>query len=113
MAYNRNNAVKAYLSNDSDYRAWWDAIRAQFTAIGLVQTSDTGQLNPASHTRPTTNSFSGYEVWRWADTLQASLPIYMRIRPVSAQRKTGPLSRLRLVRALTVQARSTGRPVRL
>ena len=81
MAYNRNNAVKAYLSNDSDYRAWWDAIRAQFTAIGLVQTSDTGQLNPASHTRPTTNSFSGYEVWRWADTLQASLAIYMRIRP--------------------------------
>ena len=81
MAYNRDNAVKAYLSNDSDYRAWWDAIRAQLTAVGLVQTSDTGQLNPASHTRPSTNSYSGYEIWRFADSLQATLPIFMKIEP--------------------------------
>lgn len=81
MAYNRNNSVKAYLSNDSDYRAWWDAIRAQFTAVGLVQTSDTGQLNPASHARPSTNSYSGYEVWRFADSLQGTLPIILKVEP--------------------------------
>lgn len=81
MAFDRNNAVNAYLSNDADYRAWWDAIRAQFTAVGLVQTSDTGQLNPASHTRPAANNYSGYEIWRFADTLQATLPIFMKIEP--------------------------------
>ena len=49
--------------------------------LALVQTSDTRAAKPGVPYRPTTNSFSGYEVWRWADTLQASLAIYMRIRP--------------------------------
>lgn len=94
MAYNRNNAVKAYLSNDSDYRAWWDAIRAQLPAVGLVQTADTGQLNPASHTRPSTNSYSGYEIWRWADTLQATLPVFMKIEPGVGSAQDRPAIRL-------------------
>lgn len=81
MAKDRNNAVVAYLADDATYRAWWDAIRAQMTAVGLVQTADTGQLTPASHTRPAAGSYSGYEVWRFADTLQATSPIYLRIRP--------------------------------
>lgn len=94
MAYNRNNAVKAYLSNDSDYRAWWDAIRAQLTAVGLVQTSDTGQLNPASHARPSTNSYSGYEVWRFADSLQGTLPIILKVEPGIGSAADRPAIRL-------------------
>lgn len=81
MAYNRNNTVAAYLSDNTVYRAWWDAIRAQFTAVGLVQTADTGQLDPATHARPSANSYSGYEIWRFADSLQATLPIFMKIEP--------------------------------
>lgn len=94
MAYNRDNAVKAYLSNDSDYRAWWDAIRAQFTAIGLVQTSDTGQLTPGSHARPGTNSYSGYEVWRFADSLQGTLPVILKVEPGIGSAADRPAIRL-------------------
>lgn len=81
MAYNRDNAVQAYLADNTVYRQWWDAIRAQLTAVGLVQTSDTGQLTPGSHTRPSANNYSGYEIWRFADSLQGTLPIFMKIEP--------------------------------
>lgn len=81
MAYNRDNAVPAYLADNTVYQAWWAAIRAQLTAVGMVQTSDTGQLNPASHARPAATNYSGYEIWRFADSLQATLPIFLKLEP--------------------------------
>jgi hypothetical protein len=37
--------------------AWGSGIAAQIAAMGLVQTSDTGQINWATVTRPAINTF--------------------------------------------------------
>lgn len=70
------------MASDALYRAWWDEVRAGLAACGLVQTADTGQLNPATHVRPGANqTASGYEIWRFDDALQATAPIYLKIEP--------------------------------
>lgn len=51
-----------------------------FTAGGLVQTSDTGQINLSTVLFPTsTNTFSGYQMFRFNDALQSTLPIFLKI----------------------------------
>ena len=62
--------LPAYLSNDADFRTWGQGICAQLTAIGLVKTSDTGQINWATAIKPnpggasTTYGAGYYEIWR-------------------------------------------------
>lgn len=68
-------------SSDATFRTWYGEIRTMLAAVGMVQTSDTGQVNPATMTRPGTSAYAGYEVWRFADALQSTAPIYVRIRP--------------------------------
>lgn len=64
----------------TEIRAWVQAIHTALTAIGLVQTADTGQINPATVTNAAaTDTESGYEVWRFNDTLQATAPVFVRI----------------------------------
>lgn len=65
-------------SSDADYRAWIIAFHAALTAVGMVQTSDTGQVNTATVTRPATNTSNAYSIWRFDDTLQATAPIFIR-----------------------------------
>ena len=49
-------------------------------SVGLVQTSDTGQINPATVLRSaTTNTPSGYIIYAFADALQATYPVYIKI----------------------------------
>jgi hypothetical protein len=42
-------------------------IAAQIAAMGLVQTSDTGQINWVTVARPALNTIAGYEIWRFND----------------------------------------------
>lgn len=79
MATDIRNLV-AYLSNDADFRAWGSGLAAQFAAVGLIKTADTGQIDWATVTRPVavmTNA--GYEIWRFNDALQATKPVFIRI----------------------------------
>lgn len=71
----------ARLRHDSDvlFREWGSDISSRLTTAGLVQTSDTGQINWATVTRASTNSNAGYEVWRFDDTLQSTAPIFVKI----------------------------------
>lgn len=47
---------------------------------GIVQTADTGQINPATATSPGGANISvGYEIYRFADALQATRPAYLRL----------------------------------
>lgn len=71
----------AYLGNDSDFRAWVDSFHAQLTAVGMVQTADTGQLaTPCVASRPSTSSYAGYEIWRFPDSAeQTACPIFLKI----------------------------------
>jgi hypothetical protein len=45
-----------------------------------VQTSDTGQVNWTTVTKPgVANTVGGYEIWRFADSLQAANPIFIKL----------------------------------
>jgi hypothetical protein len=75
--------------SDAAFRAWGQAISAALAALGLVQTADTGQINWSTVTKPTVNATAqGYEVWRFADALQATAPVYVKIEYGSATSST-------------------------
>lgn len=67
-------------ATDAQFRAWGSGIAAQLAAMGLVQTGDTGQINWTTVTvGAVVNTALGYEIWRFADSLQATAPIYIKI----------------------------------
>lgn len=69
------------IRHDSDvmFREWGLELNTKLAACGLVQTSDTGQVNWTTVTRAGTNANAGYEIWRFADSIQATAPIFIRI----------------------------------
>jgi hypothetical protein len=71
--------LPAFIGDDATFRAWGSGIAAQISAMGLVQTSDTGQINWATVARPAINSLAGYEMWRFNDALQATKPVFIRL----------------------------------
>jgi hypothetical protein len=56
-------------------------IVAGMASSGMVQTSDTGQLNPASVTVTVATSqvYAGYLVFRFSDALQATAPVFIKV----------------------------------
>lgn len=67
-------------SNDADFRQWGSTISAHLLAAGLVQTSDSAQINWATVLKsPSGNGVAGYEMWRFNDALQATAPIFIKI----------------------------------
>ncbi|MGV8959197.1 MAG: hypothetical protein ACOH1V_02260 [Stenotrophomonas sp.] len=48
------------------------------SAAGLVQTTDTGQINPATVVGAA-STISGYSIHRFADALQATAPVFIKI----------------------------------
>lgn len=66
-------------STDAKFRTWGSTCSAALASAGLVQTSDTGQINWTTVTKPVAaNTKAGYEIWRFNDSLQATKPIYIR-----------------------------------
>jgi len=61
------NIVQA---TDAEFRTWVAAIHTQLAAVGLVQTSDTGQINTSTVLAPTAGSqIRGYSMWKPNDGL--------------------------------------------
>ena len=54
--------------SDADFRGWGANLSAKLAAVGLVKTSDTGQINWSTVTRPAINVYAGYEIWRYPDS---------------------------------------------
>jgi hypothetical protein len=79
-------------NTDAEFRAWGSAIATALAAIGLVQTSDTGQINWTTVLTPSaTNQTRGYEIWRFNDSLQATAPIFIKLEYGSGnQNASGP-----------------------
>jgi len=78
-------------TTDAEFRAWGSAINAALTAIGLVQTSDTGQINWTTVTRAVgSNTAQGYEIWRMNDTSQSTCPIYLKLEYGSGSAAANP-----------------------
>lgn len=72
-------------STDTAFRAFVNTISTAISTAGMVQTADTGQINPATVTHPTATATSqGYQIWRFNDSLQAAAPVYMKIEYGSA-----------------------------
>jgi len=69
------------LRHDSDavFREWGLEFNTKLAAVGLIQTTDTGQINWATVVRAGTNAEAGYEIWRFNDAMQGTAPIYLRI----------------------------------
>lgn len=83
-------------SSDAAFRAWGSEFSAKLAAVGLVQTSDTGQINWATVTRAGTNADAGYEVWRFNDSLQATAPIFMKVYYGTGGTTTNPRIRMQV-----------------
>ena len=66
-------------TSDAGFRVWGSEFHAQLVAVGLTLTSDTGQINWTTVTRPAVNTVAGYEIWRFNDTLQATTPIFIKL----------------------------------
>lgn len=67
--------------NDTNWRTWAPALHAALTGAGLVQTADTGQMNPASAGLPISNTDAGYLIYRFNDSLQGTNPVFLRVMP--------------------------------
>lgn len=67
-------------TDNSTFQVWGKGISDALTAIGLVKTSDTGQIDWTSVTRPGTSTDAGYEIWRFNDSAQTAFPIYLKLR---------------------------------
>lgn len=61
------------------FRLWVAEIITQLLAVGLTQTSDTGQINTSTVSLPSPGTIGGYTIWRFNDTLQATYPIFIKI----------------------------------
>lgn len=62
------------------FRSHISSITAALSAMGLVQTSDTGQLDIATITVPGSYpAIAGYQIWRFNDALQTTSPIFIKI----------------------------------
>jgi hypothetical protein len=76
-------SLPAFLSATADFRTWIQGIHAQLIAAGLVQTSDTGQINSATVNLPGTNTAAGYEIFQFNDTGvangQSTNPVFIKV----------------------------------
>jgi len=79
MTVQRDTSTTNDVSTDAQFRAWASAIHNALSAVGLVNTSDTGQINLATVTNPGANTSGGYEIWRFNDANQSNDPIYFKI----------------------------------
>jgi hypothetical protein len=57
-------ATPADHTTTTGYRTWGSELNTKFAAVGMVQTSDTGQINWSTITLPAANTTNGYEIWR-------------------------------------------------
>jgi hypothetical protein len=67
-------------TTDAEFRALIVELQGKFSAVGLVQTSDTGQINTSTVAKPTVNNTAaGYDIWRFNDTTQSTAPLYIKL----------------------------------
>lgn len=71
--------LPANLADDATFRTWVQGIEAQILAMGLALASDTGQLDPTTALRPAVNTYAGFRMYRFADALQATKPVFIKV----------------------------------
>lgn len=67
-------------NSNQDFRDWGSGIAGAFAAVGMTKTADTGQINWTTVDYPTVaNTYMGYEIWRFNDSLQATYPLFWKV----------------------------------
>lgn len=66
-------------STDAEFRTWGSAISAALQSL-LVKVTQTGEVNWSTVTKPSAgNTSQGFEVYRFADSLQSTAPVFIKI----------------------------------
>lgn len=69
-----------FIADPTALAGWAASLSAQIQACGLVKTADTGQINMAGPpAMGAAHTSYGYEIYRFADALQATSPVFMKI----------------------------------
>src|SRR5260221_233749 len=80
MATSGPTQLPAYFNTDTDFRNWIIGVHNALAAVGLTNTADTGQINTVTVTKPVaTQTAAGFEIWRFSDALQATVPIFIKV----------------------------------
>lgn len=67
-------------NTDALFRDWVARVLNALSAVGMVRTADTGQINAATVLRPTTaQTTAGFAIYQFAGPHQATRPLFMRI----------------------------------
>lgn len=81
-------------SNDATFRSWGSNLAGNIGTAGMVKTADTGQINWVTVTRPAVNTYGGYEIWRFDDSLQATSPVFVKIEYGTSNNAANPAIRV-------------------
>ena len=85
------STVDMYFLNATTTRAVAADFFGALSTFGLVQTADTGQTANSAFPAPTlANQALGYQIWRFADTLQSTAPVFFKLELVSSSAATYP-----------------------
>jgi hypothetical protein len=100
MATDYRTADAYYINSDVRWQAYVQNFEACLLAsTGMVVASDTGQLNPATTTRPASGlPGAGFRMYRFDDAAQTTFPIFLRVDFVVA---TGQIFAMPTVRVST------------
>ena len=91
MATDSRNVVFLQ-TTDAEFRTWVAAVKASLIATGLTQTSDTGQIDTATVTKPgAINTAQGYVIFRFNDTAHSTVPIFMKVEFGAGSAVTVPM----------------------
>lgn len=66
-------------TSNAGFQAWANTLHLGIIAAGLVNTSDTGQVNLTSAARPGINTWAGYKIYRFDDTMQGTAPVFLKL----------------------------------
>jgi hypothetical protein len=80
-------------TDDTTFRAWITNLHNAIIAAGLVDPGDTGQLDLSTATRPGTNTWAGYRIYRFNDTNQGAYPVFLRLEFGSGSSTAAPTIR--------------------
>ena len=93
-------SIDAYINSDAKFRSWAQAIHDAIVGCGLTNTGDTGQINLTTVAQPgAADTFQGYKIYAFADTLQATAPIYLKVEFGSGGASDRPALRVTVGRA--------------
>lgn len=76
-----STATGNYVQDNSslaNFKNWAQAISNAFSGFGWTQTADTGQVNWGSIASVPASTYV-YEIWKAADALASSMPIYVKV----------------------------------